>query len=87
MLSLKQPLADLLSLGEKNVEIRKWNTKFRGKFIVHASKNIDMEACQRRDIDNDKLMKGVIIGSAFYMMLKSIKVKKSLTRINKNIFL
>ena len=29
-----------------------------------------MEACERRDIDNDKLTKGAIIGSVFYMMLR-----------------
>ena len=29
-LSLKQPFADLLVLGEKTIELRKWNTKFRG---------------------------------------------------------
>ena len=46
-LSLKQPFADLLALGEKTVELRKWNTKFRGKFLIHASKNIDKEACER----------------------------------------
>jgi hypothetical protein len=86
-LSLKQPFADLLSFGEKTIELRKWNTKFRGKFLIHASKNIDIEACERLDIDIDKLIKGAIIGSDFYMMLKNIKFRKSLTRINKNIFL
>ena len=43
-LSLKQPSADLLALGDKTIELRKWNTKFRGIFLVHASKNIDIEA-------------------------------------------
>jgi len=31
-LSLKQPFADLLALGEKTIELRKWNTKFREEF-------------------------------------------------------
>jgi hypothetical protein len=71
-LSLKQPFADLLALGEKTVELRKWNTKFRGKFLIHASKNIDIEACERLDIDIDidKLTKGTIIGSAFLYDVK-----------------
>ena len=56
-LSLKQPFADLLALGEKIIELRKWNTKYRGKILVHASKNIDMEACKRLDIDIDKSRK------------------------------
>ena len=86
-LSLKQPFADLQALGEKTVELRKWNTKFRGNFLIHASKNIDVKACERLDIEIDNLTKGAIIGSAFLYELKSIKIKKSLTRINKNIFL
>ncbi|HEX2406122.1 MAG TPA: ASCH domain-containing protein [Nitrososphaeraceae archaeon] len=71
-LSLKQPFADLLALGEKTIELRKWNTKFRGKFLVHASKNIDIEACERLDIDIDKLTKGAIIGSAFLYDVKEL---------------
>ena len=64
-LSLKQPYADLLAFGEKTIELRKWNTKFEGEFLIHASKNIDIEACERLDIDIDKLTLGAIIGSAF----------------------
>ena len=72
-LSLKQPFADLLALGEKIIELRKWNTKFRDKFLIHASKNIDIEACERLDITIDKLTKGAIIGSAFLYDVKEYK--------------
>lgn len=37
-LSLRQPYAELIVQGIKTIELRKWNTKFRGKFLVHASK-------------------------------------------------
>jgi ASCH domain-containing protein len=67
-LSLKQPFADLLALGEKTIELRKWNTKFRGEFLIHASKNIDVDACERLDIETDKISIGAIVGSAFYTM-------------------
>ena len=69
-LSLKQPYADLLAFGEKTIELRKWNTKFRGEFLIHASKNIDIEACERLDIDIDKLTIGAMIGSAFFYDVK-----------------
>jgi hypothetical protein len=72
-LTLKQPFADLLALGEKTIELRKWNTKFRGKFLIHASRNIDIEACERLDIDNDKPTKGAIIGFAFLYDVKEYK--------------
>jgi len=42
-----------------------WNTKFRGEFLIHASKNIDVDACERLDIEINKLSIGAIIGSAF----------------------
>ena len=64
-LSLKQPYADLLVFGEKTIELRKWNTKFRGEFLIHASKNIDIFACERLNMYIDKLTIGAIIGSAF----------------------
>ena len=80
-LSLKQPFADLLALGEKKIELRKWNTKFRGKFLIHASKNIDKEACERLDIDIDKLAKGAIIGSA---ILYDVKKYKNQEEFNKD---
>jgi hypothetical protein len=60
----------LLAFGEKTIELRKWNTKFRGEFLIHASKNIDIEACERLDIDIDKLTIGAIIGSAFLYDVK-----------------
>ena len=80
-LSLKQPFADLLSHGENTIELRKWNTNYRGKFLVHASKNIDIEACERLDIDIDKLRKGAIIGSAF---LYDVKEYTSQEEFNKD---
>ena len=47
--------ADLLVFREKIKEFRKRNTKFRGKFLIQASKNISIEAFEKLDIDSDKL--------------------------------
>ncbi|ARQ01901.1 ASCH domain-containing protein [Pseudorhodoplanes sinuspersici] len=42
-LSLKQPWAwAILSLG-KDIENRSWVTAFRGRFLIHASKNFDVD--------------------------------------------
>jgi len=46
-LSLKQPWAELVLRGRKTIELRKWNTNFRGVFYVHASGNIDEEMMQK----------------------------------------
>jgi len=64
-LSLKQPYADLLARGRKTIEIRKWNTNHRGPFLIHASKNVNKDACLTLGFDENNLVKGAIIGKAF----------------------
>ena len=51
-LSLRQPYAELLVSGKKTIELRKWNTNFRGKFLIHASKNVNKERCKFLGIDH-----------------------------------
>ena len=43
-LTIKQPWASLIAHGVKDVENRNWNTRFRGKFFIHAGKTFDTEA-------------------------------------------
>ena len=69
-LSLRQPYADLLVSGKKTIELRTWNTKFRGKFLVHASKKIDKEACKKNKINPNSILAGAIIGSAILYDVK-----------------
>ena len=71
-LSLKQPFAELILQGKKKIELRKWNTKFRGEFFIHASKNPDSNAM--KEFGFDELPCGVIVGKA-----KLIDVKKYLS--------
>jgi len=61
-LSIKQPWAELILQGKKKIEIRKWNTKFRGKFFIHSSKNPDEEAMKKFGFSNLPL--GFILGTA-----------------------
>ncbi len=37
-LSLLQPWASLVALGEKQIETRSWKTDYRGPLLIHASK-------------------------------------------------
>lgn len=39
-LSLTQPWAQLVVLGEKQYETRSWKTPYRGLLAIHASKNV-----------------------------------------------
>ena len=63
-LSLRQPYADLVVSGRKTIELRTWNTKFRGLFFVHASGNVDKEACRSFGIDPETVARKAIVGSA-----------------------
>lgn len=38
VISLLQPWATLVVIGEKKIETRSWNTKFRGPVLIHACK-------------------------------------------------
>jgi hypothetical protein len=59
-LSLKQPFAELVISGKKTIELRNWNTTFRGKFLIHASKTPDSKAMN--EFGFEKLPLGVIVG-------------------------
>ena len=60
-LSLKQPFAELVVSGKKTIEIRKWNTKFRGEFYIHASKT---------PYEKTDLPCGYIVGKATLKVIK-----------------
>ena len=38
-LTICQPYAEMILLGEKRVENRTWSTRFRGRFAIHAGKS------------------------------------------------
>ncbi len=82
-LSLKQPYAELLVSGKKTIELRNWNTSFRGKFLVHASKNIDKKRLDLLGIDYNRLTLGAIIGSAVLYDVKQYRNKIEL-ELDKN---
>ena len=69
-LSVCQPFADLIIQGKKTIELRKWNTKFRGEFLIHAPQKIRLDDCKRLKIKPD-LIVGAIIGK-----VELIDVKK-----------
>ena len=60
-LSVCQPFAELIVQGKKTIELRKWNTKFRGEFLVHAPQKIRLHDCKRLKIEPEMIV-GAIIG-------------------------
>jgi len=85
-LSLKQPYAFLLSSGKKTIELRKWNTKFRGEFLIHSSKSIDLVNCRRLKIDKSKLITGALVGYAFLYDVKKYEDKQEFINDSKKHF-
>ena len=47
VLSIIQPWATLIALGEKRIETRSWATKHRGPLLIHSSKRIEKFICDR----------------------------------------
>ena len=94
-LSICQPFAELIIQNKKTIELRTWNTKIRGEFLVHAPIKIRKEDCKRMKI-NEKLTTGAIIGKVElwdikkYESLKEIQIDKkkhySLTTSHEKIF-
>ena len=63
-ISLRQPWADLVVSGRKTLELRTWRTSHRGPLAIHASKNVNLEACTKFQIDPRRLVTGALIGTA-----------------------
>src|SRR3989344_6344231 len=78
-LTLKQPFAELVVSGRKKVELRKWNTKFRGEFLIHASKTPHVASMKKFGFEN--LPTGCIIGKA---ILKDVKIYSDGEEFNKD---
>jgi len=69
-LTLRQPYAELMVQGKKTIEIRMWNTKFRGEFLVHSAKNIFLNDYTKFRLDPKKLVTGKIIGKVTLVDVK-----------------
>ena len=76
-LSISQPFADLIISGKKIIELRKWNTNFRGEFLIHAPIKIRTEDCKRLKI-NQKLVTGAIIGKVELYNVKKYNSNKEI---------
>ncbi|HJU12841.1 MAG TPA: ASCH domain-containing protein [Candidatus Nitrosotalea sp.] len=77
-LSVSQPYADLIIQGKKTIELRSWNTKFRGEFLVHAPKKTRPAECKRLGVKAEGLRTGVIIGRVELYDVKKYKTAREL---------
>ncbi len=61
VLSVKEPWAELIASQRKTIELRTWFTSYRGELYIHASRNTDIEAAKKVNLDSDSLITGAII--------------------------
>jgi len=77
-LSIKQPWAELILNGRKKIELRNWNTNFRGVFLIHTSKNQDKESMKKFGFK--ELPNGFIIGKSELVEVKKYLDEKELKK-------
>jgi len=73
-LSVSQPFADLIVSGKKRIELRSWNTRFRGEFLVHAPLKIRAEDAKRLRM-NREFVTGAVVGKAEIFDVKKYRTK------------
>jgi activating signal cointegrator 1 len=82
-ITIHQPWATLVALGEKQFETRSWATKYRGPLVIHAGQKIDRKSCDRAMIKStlekhgltmDELQTGVIV--AICNLVDCLKVRR-----------
>lgn len=73
-LSVSQPFADLIISRKKIIELRNWNTNFRGEFLIHSPQKIRKEDCKRLGYSLP-MVTGAIIGKAEIYDVKKYKTK------------
>ena len=74
-LSVSQPFAELIILGKKTIELRKWNTNYRGELLIHAPLKIRKEDAKRLKIDK-KFVTGAIVGKVEIFDVKKYDSQK-----------
>jgi predicted transcriptional regulator len=77
-LSVSQPFASLIVHGKKTIELRRWNTNFRGEFLIHAPQKLRLRDCKRLKINPKNLVLGAVIGKAEIYDVKKYSSKQEL---------
>jgi len=83
---VSQPFAELIIQGKKTIELRHWNTNYRGEFLIHSPSKIKLDDCKRLGIDHRDLITGAIIGKATIYDTKRYQTKKEFTTDKKHHF-
>ena len=88
VLTIKQPWASLIIEGYKSYEFRSWKTKYRGKILIHAGKNLEKDMLEKFKDYNLDIKLGGIIGEAELVdcILVDEKLNKELRQIDSIVY-
>jgi hypothetical protein len=64
IITVRQPYADMIVNGQKNIEYRSWPTSYRGPVLIHAAQYVNRDRCRKFGRDRDVLPKGGVVGIA-----------------------
>jgi activating signal cointegrator 1 len=65
VITIRQPYAHLISIGEKRVENRTRNTNYRGLIYIHAGKSWEyLDQAPKYNLTKDDMVFGAIIAKA-----------------------
>jgi len=84
VLSIKEPWATLIINGYKEYEFRSWKTNYRGKILIHASKNMEKDKVKRFSDLKLEYNPGCIIGEAEIVDCIAVTREFENDLINKN---
>ena len=62
-LSFRQPWAELVLQGRKTMDLRTYNTRYRGRLAIHASKSVERDDCLHYGLDPAELERGGLVGT------------------------
>jgi len=61
-LTIRQPRAELILQGRKQIELREWATGHRGLLVIHAGGNVEEDACRACSLDPATITRGAVVG-------------------------
>jgi hypothetical protein len=63
-LSFRQPWAELILQGRKTMDLRTYNSHYRGRIAIHAPQTVEADKCWENDLKPGDLDTGGIVGTA-----------------------
>src|SRR3990167_5425805 len=83
ILTLWEPWATLVIIGQKRLETRSWSTQYRGLLAIHAAKYTDVDALHREPFHSvlagRRLCEGMLLGCV--QLVDCFRIEEVSTRL------